>query len=269
MRARRVALVTGGASGIGLAIANRLVRDGFATVIVDVADEAGVAEAARLRTLGGDVTFRRLDVTDEESVERTFEEVWAEKGSLDVLVNNAGVASRATLETLPTAEWRRVVDVNLHGAFYCLRAAGRLMLRQGSGVIVNVASVAWARGCPGRAAYAASKAALVSLTKSAAVEWADRGVRVNAVAPGYVATPLLESALETGALSRDEILARIPMRRFASARQIADVVAFLASPQADYITGHVLVADGGFLADYGVRTHKMRDDGFNELGSDH
>src|SRR5207245_1977898 len=151
-----------------------------------------------------------------------------------------------------TSDWQRVLDVNLNGAFLCLRAAGRIMLRQGFGSIVNIASVAWDRGASGRAPYSVSKAGLVALTKVAAVEWAARGVRVNAVAPGYIDTPMLRTAFENGAIDEGDVLARIPAGRFAQAGEIAEVVAFLGSPAASYINGHIVAVDGGFLADYGV-----------------
>jgi NAD(P)-dependent dehydrogenase (short-subunit alcohol dehydrogenase family) len=257
MAAQRVAVITGGASGIGLAIVERLAMNGDRVVICDINDEAAETSRIRLAPLG-EVHYRHLDVTDEAAVEDVFAELAATFGSLDILVNNAGIAARAPLESFQTSDWRRVFDVNLLGSFFCLRAAGRIMLRQGGGAVINVASIAWARGCPGRAAYAASKAALVSLTQTAAVEWAERGVRVNAVAPGYVETDLLRSAVASGALDELEILDRIPARRLATPAQIADAVAFLASPQAAYINGHVLVIDGGFLADYGVTVRERR-----------
>jgi NAD(P)-dependent dehydrogenase (short-subunit alcohol dehydrogenase family) len=248
----RVALVTGAASGIGLAIVERLSRDGYRVVIGDINEAGGREQAERLRAGGADVRFRSLDVTDEASVESVVTGVAREFGSLGVLVNNAGVTTHAPIEDLALEDWRRVLAVDLDGVFLGLRAAGRVMLPQGAGVIVNIASIAWDRGAAGRAPYVVSKAGVVGLTRVAAVEWAGSGIRVNAVAPGYIETPLLRNAFERGAIDEADVLARIPAGRVARIEEIAEVVAFLASPAAAYITGQVLVVDGGFLADFGV-----------------
>jgi 3-oxoacyl-[acyl-carrier protein] reductase len=173
-------------------------------------------------------------------------------GRLDALVNNAGIQRHGPLETLPFENWKAVLDVNLNGAFSCLQIAGPHMLEQGSGAIVNVASVAAMRGAAGRAAYAASKAAIVSLTRTAAVEWASRGVRVNAVAPGYVETDLIATFVAAGRLDLSPVVERTPARRLATPAEIAKAIRFLASDDASYVNGHVLSVDGGFLADYGV-----------------
>jgi len=251
-------MVTGGGSGIGLAIVERAARAGYLAVIADVNEDLGNHNAARLRSEGLLVEFRRLDVTDESAVDDVLKGAASEFGSLDLFVNNAGISAHALIEDLSTSDWQHVLDVNLNGVFLCLRAAGRIMLRQGFGSIVNIASVAWDRGSPGRAPYSVSKAGVVALTKVAAVEWAARGVRVNAVAPGYVDTPMLRTAFENGAIDEGDVLARIPAGRFAQAGEIAEVVAFLGSPAASYMNGHIVAVDGGFLADYGVGLQRHR-----------
>jgi 3-oxoacyl-[acyl-carrier protein] reductase len=234
------AIVTGGVRGIGLATTERLLEQGWSVTVVDVdPGEGGSAPAS---------TVFELDVTDPDGVRRVISRAVLNRGRLDLLVNNAGISRRGPLELLAYEDWMKVIDVDLTGVFLCLQAAGRVMLDQGFATIVNLASVAADRGCPGRGGYSPAKAGVIALTKTAAVEWASRGVRVNAVAPGYVAT----SWLETPQLDKTEILQRIPMSRFATPSEIADAILFLSSPSAAYITGQVLYVDGGFLADYGV-----------------
>ena len=155
-------------------------------------------------------------------------------------------------EDLSLDDWHQVLDVDLHGAFYCLQAVGRHMLAAGGGAIVNLASVAATRGVIGRTAYAVAKAGVVTLTKSAAVEWGDRGVRVNAIAPGFVETEGVKIAIQKGIINIDNAMVRTPMRRMGQPLDIANVVRFLASDDAAYITGYVLYVEGGFIADYGV-----------------
>jgi 3-oxoacyl-[acyl-carrier protein] reductase len=240
-----VAVVTGGARGLGWAVGTCLRDDGWQVVAADL-------EPGETETGDRGITCRRMDVTDRDQVASTLGAVVDELGGLDLLVNNAGVTRHRPLVELTWEDWSAVVDVNLHGAFNCLQAAGRLMIERGGGVILNIASVAAERGAAGRAPYATTKAALVGLTRSAAVEWAPHGVRVNAVGPGYVDTGVLRAAIASGTLDPADVLERIPAGRLAEPAEIGAVVSFLASPRAAYVTGQVLYVDGGFLADYGV-----------------
>ena len=185
-----------------------------------------------------------------------FTTVVEELGGLDLLVNNAGITRMAPLVDLSWEDWSTVVDVNLHGVFNCLQAAGRIMIERGGGVIVNVASVAAERGAAGRAPYATTKHAVVGLTRSAGVEWAPLGVRVNAVGPGYVDAGVLSAAIASGALDPAQVLERIPAGRLADPDEIGAMVSFLASPAAAYVNGQVFYVDGGFLADYGVNVRR-------------
>jgi 3-oxoacyl-[acyl-carrier protein] reductase len=247
--AAKVVLVTGGARGIGWATAEAFIAAGWKVALGDI---DGTESARRAEAFPQHTLPLSLDVTDRAAVEKAFAEVLGRWGRLDALVNNAGIQRHAPLESLAAEDWLAVLNVNLHGTFNCLQAAANIMLPRGSGAIVNLASVAATRGAPGRAAYAASKAAIVSLTKTAAVEWSARGVRVNAVAPGYTETDLVRTAIAEGRISLDPIVARIPAGRLAMPSEIASSVVFLCSDSASYITGHVLHVDGGFEADYGV-----------------
>jgi 3-oxoacyl-[acyl-carrier protein] reductase len=249
MADNKVAFITGGARGIGWATAEEFLSRSWCVSIGDLdlteAERRASADAKRVLAVP-------LDVSDGSSVNGAMAASLGHWGRLDALVNNAGIQRHGALESLPFEDWKAVFDVNLTGAFHCLQVAARHMLERGSGAIVNVASVAAMRGAAGRAAYAASKAAVVSLTKTAAVEWAARGVRVNAVAPGYVETDLIASFVAAGRLDISPIIARTPAGRLATPAEIAKAICFLASDDAVYVNGHVLVVDGGFLADYGV-----------------
>jgi 3-oxoacyl-[acyl-carrier protein] reductase len=248
---KAVGIVTGGASGIGWAVTERLRREGWSIVIFDIDEELG---RMRLEEAGGSdsISFRPVDVRDSAAVDQGVEDVSGRYGRLDLLVNSAGIQLHSPLETLDWAVWQQVLDVDLNGAVHCLRAAGRVMLEAGSGSIVNIVSVAAERGAMGRAPYTVAKAGLVALTRTAAVEWGPRGVRVNAVGPGYVDTPLLRRAVSEGSVDLPEILHRIPMGTLGSAEHIAAAVSFLASSDSAYITGQVVYVDGGFLIDYGI-----------------
>jgi 3-oxoacyl-[acyl-carrier protein] reductase len=248
MKDKATVIITGGAAGIGWATAKAFAARGWFPVI---ADRDGAAAAARADELD-DARGIALDVADRSAVEAAVDEVHRQRGRIDALVNNAGIQRHGALERLPFEDWRAVMDVNLNGTLHGLQAAGRHMLRQGAGAIVNVASVAAFRGAPGRAAYAASKAAIVSLTKTAAVEWAERGVRVNAVAPGYVATDLVRRFVDEGRLDLGPILKRPPLGRLVAPEEVASSIVYLASSEASSVTGSVLHVDGGFTADYGV-----------------
>jgi 3-oxoacyl-[acyl-carrier protein] reductase len=249
MTANKVVFITGAARGIGWATAEEFLLQGWCVTIGDLdfaeAERRAAADSERILAVS-------LDVSDRSSVEKAMAAALVHWGRLDALVNNAGIQRHGALETLPVDDWKNVLDVNLNGAFHCLQVAARHMLEKRSGAIVNVASVAAMRGAAGRAAYAASKAAIVSLTRTAAVEWAARGVRVNAVAPGYVETDLIATFVASGRLDLSPVVARTPAGRLATPAEIAKAIRFLASDDASYVNGHVLSVDGGFLADYGV-----------------
>ncbi|MGH9008595.1 MAG: SDR family NAD(P)-dependent oxidoreductase [Acidimicrobiia bacterium] len=248
MAMRKVAVVTGGASGIGRATVERLAADGFAVAVLDLdGDEAAwVAKAAA----GEDGVGLETDVSDESSVAAAFARILSELGPVDVLVNNAGVTggpSATTCHETPVDAWDQVFGVNVRGLFLCTRAVLPIMVERGSGHVITVASAAGLIAFPGRCAYTASKGAAVLFTKSLAVDYAASGIRANAVCPGMVETPMTGWRLGVPEL-RARVEAGIPMGRVARPEEIADAVALLASDRLEYMTGHALVVDGGWTA---------------------
>jgi NAD(P)-dependent dehydrogenase (short-subunit alcohol dehydrogenase family) len=237
----KVAVVTGGGSGIGLATCERLAKDGFAVAVLDVQPAAAAGPAAMIL---------RCDVTDESDITDCITTVLGELGGIDVLVNNAGItgSQQATqCHETPVAEWDKVHAVNVRGPFLCSRAVLPSMIAAGSGHIITIASVAGLVAFPGRCAYTASKGAAVMLTRSIAVDYAAAGIRANAVCPGMVYTPMTAWRLDQPEL-RAAMEERIPAGRVAAPEEIADAVALLASGRLGYMTGHPLVIDGGWSA---------------------
>jgi 3-oxoacyl-[acyl-carrier protein] reductase len=241
----KVALVTGGNRGIGRAVAEALARDGAAVAVAAGQDLAGAEEVvAGLRSTGARAIALQADVSDAAQAERLVASTVEELGRLDILVNNAGLTRDGLIVRMDEAEWDAVLDVNLKGAFLCTKAALKRMMRQKSGCIVNITSVMGLRGNAGQANYAASKSGLIGLTKSTAWEVASRGIRVNAVAPGFITTRMTEGLPEEVTA---EALKRIPLGRLGRPEDVAGVVVFLCSEAASYMTGQVLVVDGGML----------------------
>ena len=244
LRGRR-ALVTGGASGIGRATAARLLAEGATVVIADI-DEDRACEAARAIAAAGDVSALAMDVTDWMQVDSRTREAAQRMGGLDVLVTSAGVSHPGTACETTLEDWARVLAINLTGSFLCVKAAAPIMIRQGSGRIVMLASISGSQVWSQRAAYSASKGGVLALAKSCAVDLAAHGITVNSVSPGPIATPQTESlhSPEIRAKVRD----RSPMHRYGTPEEVADVIAFLCSDDARFVTGHDLRVDGGLTA---------------------
>ncbi|AWT34959.1 3-oxoacyl-ACP reductase [Deinococcus arenae] len=234
----RHALITGGAQGIGFEIARGLAQAGARVTIADLNPDVGQAAAATL-----DGQFEVLNVTDPAAVAALARKL----PDVDILVNNAGIVRNSPAEATPDDDWRSVIDVNLNGVYWCCREFGRTMLERGQGSVVSTASMSGliSNHPQPQAAYNASKAAVIHLTRSLAGEWAPRGVRVNCVAPGYTATPLTKRGLETPEW-RETWLKETPMGRLAEPDEIAPAVLYLASDAASFVTGHALVVDGGY-----------------------
>jgi 3-oxoacyl-[acyl-carrier protein] reductase len=242
--AGQVAVVTGAARGIGKAIASRLHAGGAEVALLDVNGEGAAGAAEELSRSGAAARGYACDVSDPRQVETVIERVCKDWPRVEVLVNNAGITRDGLLMRMTDEQWRKVLDINLAGVFYMTRAVSRLMLKARRGAIVNVASVVGVIGNAGQANYAASKAGVIGLTKTAAKEFASRGVRVNAVAPGFIETDM------TAALSEEQktkLTASLPLGRLGSAEDVARAVCFLASNDAAYITGQVLNVCGGLV----------------------
>jgi 3-oxoacyl-[acyl-carrier protein] reductase len=240
----KVAMVTGGGRGIGLAVSEMLAELGAHVVLGGTNFAVVEQSASAIRERGGSAGAIRINVADAKEVQAAFESVIEQHQTLDILVNNAGVTKDGLLVRMKEDDWNQVLDVNLKGAFLCGQQAIKQMMKQRSGAIVNVSSVVGLTGNFGQANYAASKAGLIGLTKTMAREVASRGIRVNAVAPGFIDSDMTKKLDDK---IKDDLLQKIPMGRFGTPRDVAESVCFLVSDSASYITGTVLNINGGML----------------------
>jgi NAD(P)-dependent dehydrogenase (short-subunit alcohol dehydrogenase family) len=243
----RVAVVTGGGSGLGRAISLGFAQAGVGVVVADVNDE-GAAETVRLIVSdGGRATAAHLDVTQRLEVEALADHVVAEQGRVDILVNSAGSAFRSPAEEFPEEKLDFILDLNLKGTYLCCQAFGRKMLGQGKGSIVNLASIGSFVAYPWASAYLASKGGVLGITRALALEWRDRGVRVNAIGPTLMDSPLTRQAAQRTSLTADFIKARMLRPRLGLPRELIGAAIFLASDASELVTGHTIMCDDGYL----------------------
>jgi len=253
----KTAVVTGAAQGLGLATVSMLAQRAFRVVLIDV--QAVDGQLARLRTAGLHVDGISGDVSSESFVQQVAMQISRECGAADVLVNNAGISMIAPAEATTAAQWQKVMNVNLLGPFLLCKYLGAQMLQRRTGSIVNVASVAGLAGISHRSAYCASKHGLIGLTRTLAAEWGGRGVRVNAVCPGWIKTEMDAADQGSGAYSERDIVNRVPLARFAQPQDVAAAIAFLAdAEQSGFVNGMALPVDGGWIADASWESLRMR-----------
>ena len=246
----KIILVTGGSTGIGRATAKMLSADGATVVIVDLQDNEGANTVDMIRQTGGEAEYHHVDVGDYDQVSTLVAALVERHGVLDGAFNNAGIEGpTAKILDLSMDEWDRVIRVNLTGVFNCMKCEIEQMVKQDrGGSIVSTASAAGLVGIPGAASYNASKHGVVGLTKTVALEYASRNIRVNAVCPGFIETPMLQRVTDASVKIRDQLIGAVPMRRVAQASEIGDAVVWLMSDKSTYVTGVALPVDGGWVA---------------------
>ena len=237
----RVALITGAGGGIGEATALRFLEEGASVALVDIQTEKIEGLAQTIRSRGGKSFSQKIDVRDRTHVQEVIRKIIKEFGRLDILINNAGLNIAVVAKKMTEEEWNQLIDINLKGTFFFSQAVLEPMSGQRYGRIVNTASI-WIDGHVGQAGYSASKAGVIGLTKTIAREFAQRGINVNAIAPGYVETPMTEALPEK---VKEELKRLIPMERLGKPEDVAEAVLFLVSEESNYITGHVLNVNGG------------------------
>ncbi|MEH7176287.1 SDR family NAD(P)-dependent oxidoreductase [Neobacillus vireti] len=238
----KVAVITGGASGIGAATAQLFVSEGAKVVLVDLNEEKGKAFEAELKALNGEALFVKANITNEDDVANVFKQTVEAFGRVDVVFNNAGIGRVHSSHDLEYSEWRNTVNVDLDGVFLVAREAIREMLKTGGGTIVNTASMFGLVGSSGSAAYNAAKGGVINLTRSLAVEYAERNIRVNALCPGFIDTPIIPEE------SKQALSEATPMKRLGKAEEMATAVLFMACDDSSFMTGNYLVLDGGYTS---------------------
>ena len=245
----KIAVLTGAGRGIGATAGIRLLNDGFTVYFTDMNLERTEEFIASLDQFKEKAFALQIQVTDDESVNKAIQFVGEKHGKIDLLVNNAGITNQKPTQDIPTKDWTQLIDVHLGGTFRCSRAAVPYLKAANGAAIVNVSSIAGRLGMPIRASYCAAKAGIEGFGRSLATEWAEFGIRVNTVAPGYVMTDLIQKDLNNGLVSEEVLSTRISLKRFATPEEIAEVMFFLGTKASSYMTGQVLNVDGGLSID--------------------
>ena len=240
----KVALITGGAQGIGKTISEELVQNGAHVVLGDVNLEGAQATAEAINNNGGAASAVKIDVSNPAEVKQVFDSILKDKKPIDIMINNAGITRDGLMIRMKEADWDRVLNINLKGTFLCSQQAAKQMMKQKSGAIVNISSIVGVMGNFGQANYSASKAGVIGLTKTLAREVASRGIRVNAVAPGFIDTEMTRVLDES---VRQKLIEQIPLAKLGLPEDVARCVAFLVSDRSSYITGQVINVNGGML----------------------
>lgn len=240
----KVVIITGGASGIGRETALLFAREGAKIVIADINEKKGEEVASEIQKLGGIALFIKMDVCNREEIKTMVETVMRRHGKIDILINNGGIIQDAFLSKMTEEQWDKVVNVNLKGVFNCSQAVAEIMMNQGSGVIINTSSIVGINGNAGQVNYAATKAGLIGMTKTLAKELGKKGILVNAVAPGFIATPMTAAVPEK---ILEKMKEKTPLRRLGEPRDIANAYLYLASDEASFVNGAVLCVDGGLI----------------------
>lgn len=245
----KIAVITGGGRGIGAAAGLRFLESGFHVYFADVNVERVEEFVGSLKDYSTHAHPVGIDVTSDAAVDQAMNQVGESHGHINVLINNAGITNQRPTEDTPTVEWQQMIDIHLSGTFRCARSAFPYLKSANGASIINVSSIAGRMGMPIRASYCAAKAGIEGLTRSLASEWAPYGIRVNAVAPGWVMTDLIQKDLESGLVSEEVLSSRISLKRFGRPEEIGDVMFFLATDTSSYMTGQVLNVDGGLSVD--------------------
>ncbi len=240
----KVSLITGASQGIGKEIALTFAREGSKIVIFDINLEETEKTKEEISSLGRESLVFQIDITDYQILEEAVKKIIDKFTKIDILVNNAGITKDTLILKMSETDWNRVIDVNLKGAFNCIKCVSKFMLKQKKGKIINISSIIGLKGNIGQANYSASKAGLIGLTKTAAKEFAWRGISVNAICPGFIKTQMTERLSEE---MKEKMLSQIPVGRFGEPREVANLCLFLASDESSYITGQTFVIDGGML----------------------
>ncbi|WP_273129282.1 3-oxoacyl-ACP reductase FabG [Bacillus weihaiensis] len=240
----KVAVITGGANGIGFSATERFAKEGAKVAMLDFDEKTGHEKAEELSSQGYEVAFFQVDVSNEENVHAVMERIAGKWGKIDILINNAGITRDGMLHKLASSDFQKVLDVNVNGVFYCTQAAVPYLVKQGKGKIINTSSVSGTYGNVGQTNYAAAKAAVIGMTKTWAKELGRKGINVNAVAPGFTETSMVASVPEKVI---QQMVAMVPMQRLGKPEDIANSYLFLASDESDYVNGTVLHVDGGIM----------------------